>query len=127
LSGVSYVANTNLGSTFFELMALPLGAQVIGGELQVEVPFVGPTTATLALGDSVTGALYAAATDLKTAARTALTIPAEVTGSTATHAALGLDLRGTLAFTGGQAATQGRARVRVMYTLDGRINETAAT
>ena len=32
LSGSTYVANTNAATNYFEMISLPLGAQVIGGE-----------------------------------------------------------------------------------------------
>jgi hypothetical protein len=128
LSGVTYVAST-AGTYYFEVVTLPINSQIIGGDLQVEVAYVGPLTATLALGDSTNGTLYAAATNIKATGRTALTIPAELTNYAAnsnvgTDAAAGLDVRATLVL-GTGAATAGRVRVRLMYTLDGRMNEAA--
>lgn len=217
-SGITYVANTGGQTYYFEVMALPVGAQVVGGEVQVEVPYVGPATATLSVGDVNSGALYASAVNLKASAlggtgyasgahvgnvvtltvgsghgvvagniinvsgvtglgastyngtyvvdsvtattivytsvngtsdaantaaagsptvtysvgRTALSIPAQQTNygsysSTAQvgyDAAAGADIRMTLAL-GAGAATQGRVRIRVMYTIDGRQNEAA--
>lgn len=211
MSGVTYNANPNTGANYFEIMSLPINAQIIGGDLQIEVPYVGPGTVTLALGDKASSALYLAATTLKAAAftnqpttltnagsdptvctmgnatangvsavgqtitisgctgasapyngtftvdsytatsvvftnpalitsltlagtiaalyspvRAALSIPNEATAgqaSGAQDAAAGQDMRGTLTFSGGQAATQGRVRVRIMYTIDGRANE----
>ena len=52
---------------------LPLGAVVIGGDIVVVTPFNG-TTNTLSLGDPTLGTRYATTVDLKTAARTALTV-----------------------------------------------------
>jgi hypothetical protein len=211
LSGQTYVANTNSTANYFEMISLPVGAQVIGGDVQIEAPFIGPTTATLAVADAKSGLLYTAANTLMATAftnqpttltnagadptvctmgnatangitavgqtitisgctgasaayngtflvdsysatsvvftnpnlttsltltgtisalfgpvRTALNIPNEATAgspSGAQDAAAGADLRGVLTFSGGQAATQGRVRVRVMYTIDGRANE----
>jgi hypothetical protein len=211
LSGVTYNANPNTGANYFEVMSLPVNAQIIGGDVQIEAPFVGPGTVTLALGDQYSSALYLAATTLKATAftnqpttltnagtdprvctmgnatangvtavgqtitisgctgasaayngtflvdsysatsvvftapalttsltlagtiaalfspvRAALLIPDEATANSpsgAQDAAAGQDMRGTLTFSGGQAATQGRARVRVMYTIDNRVNE----
>lgn len=210
LNGTVYTANLNTGSTFFEVLTLPAGAQVIGGDVQVEVPYAGPSTATLALGNPNSGGMYLPATSLKSTAftnqptaltnatagnpsmctmanatangvtaigqtitisgntggsaayngtflvdsfsatqvtftnpalttpltqagtiaatfmagRIALSVPDELT-SPAVGAALGTDIRATLAFSGGQPATAGRVRVRVMYTIDGRGHETA--
>ena len=209
LTGNAYTANPNTGATYFDVISLPPGAQVIGGDVQIEMPYVGPGTATLALGTPNSGALYYPATTLKATAftnqpttltnatagnptlctmgnatangltalgqtititgctgasaayngtftvdsytatsctftnpnlttaltlagtiaatfivgRTALLIPDELTGANASGAGLGVDVRASLTFSGGQAATQGRVRVRVMYTIDGRSNE----
>lgn len=215
LPGSTYVANTNAAACYFEMISLPLGAQVIGGDVQIEVPYAGPSTVTLAIGDALSGASYfTAATLLATnftnqpttltnagadprvctmgnatangvtavgqvitvsgctgasaayngvftvdsytatsvvftnpnlttsltltgtiaaqfsPVRAALLIPGiESVGSPsgAQDASAGYDLRGTLTFSGGQAATQGRVRVRVMYTIDGRGNEVITT
>ena len=126
LSGVTYVPGGGGKTSFFEVLALPVNAQVIGGDIHVETAYVGPATATVQIGDAVTGAKYSAAVDIKTAGRTALTIPVGDTDATPTGAAAGLDLRMALALGAGNA-TAGRVRVRVMYTLDGRINEVSAT
>jgi len=216
LSGITYVANTGGQTYYFEVLTLPQNAQVFGGDVQVEVPYVGPSTATLSLGDVNSGTLYASAVNLKASAlggtgyasgahtgstvtltvgsghgvvagnlinvsgvtgagaaayngtyivdsvtattivytsaagvtdaantaaagsptvtftvgRTALTIPGEQTnqgGYASTtqigyDAAAGADIRMTLAL-GAGAATQGRVRIRVMYTIDGRMTE----
>jgi len=196
------------GPVYFDMFSLPLGAQVIGGDMQVEDAYVGPSTVTLTIGDS-SGALYLAAQTLKAAAlaanissitnatsgdvtrmnvvatntgvaigqtvtisgivpaayngtfivvatnsttdftvvnpnltsvltyvsgtagtylagRTALLIPTQVTAgspSGSQHAPAGVDIRGTLTFGNSTAATAGRVRVKVMYTVDGRMNE----
>ena len=215
LSGSTYVANTNAAANYFEMISLPLGAQVICGDVQIEVPYAGPGTVTLAIGDAFTSANYFTAATLKgtdftyqpttltnagadprvctmgnatangvtavgqvitvsgctgasaayngvftvdsysatsvvftnptltttqtlagtiaaqfSLVRAALLIPGiESAGSPsgAQDASGGYDLRGTLTFSGGQAATQGRVRVRVMYTVDGRGNEVITT
>lgn len=215
LSGQTFVAQTNTGANYFEMFSLPNGAQVVGGDVQIEVPYAGPSTVTLAVGDPQSTALYfAAATLLATnftnqpttltnagadptictmgnatangvsavgqtitisgctgasaayngvflvdsysatqvvftnpnlttsltltgtitaqysPVRAALLIPNEASAgspSGAQDASAGKDIRGTLTFSGGQAATQGRVRVRVMYTIDGRQNEASPT
>ena len=211
LSKQTYVANTNAGANYFEMISLPVGAQIIGGDVQIEAPFVGPSTVTLAVADAQSGLLYTAANTMLATAftnqpttltnagadprictmgnatangvtavgqtivisgctgasaafngvfqvdsytttsvvftnfnlttsltlagtiaatfspvRTALNIPNESTAgnvSGASDAATGADIRGVLTFSGGQAATQGRVRVRVMFTIDGRVCE----
>jgi hypothetical protein len=65
LSGATYVANTNAAANYFEMISLPLGAQVIGGDVQIEAPYVGPGTVTLAIGDAQSGAQYFTAATLK--------------------------------------------------------------
>ena len=92
---------------------LPEGAVIIGGELVVETAGVGPTVYTVALGDSASATRYLAATDLKTAARTALLL----TGYRATEN-LRLTINSTVA-----NATAGKATVRVLYTIKDKINE----
>jgi hypothetical protein len=225
LSGVLYNPNPNTGSTFFEVIALGINTQIVGGEIQIEQPFVfaapGTGTVFLSLGDINSGALFLPPTSLKVAAlggtgyvsgahvgnvvtltvgtghnlvigniiavvgatganatayngvftvtavtpttiqyinaaayadtgnavsagpvvatytvgRIPLTIPGEETNqggysyviNQGTDAAAGYDVRATLTFTGGLAATQGRVRIRFWYTIDGRANEVKTT
>lgn len=208
ISGAPYVANGGSAApTYFEMFSLPNGAQIIGGDMQIEAPYVGPNTVTLAIGDR-NGPLYLAAQTLKASAfaanisaitnaesdvtrqkivvtntgiaigqtvtisgivpaayngtfivvavnsttditvinpaltaaltyvsgtagtflagRTALSIPTESSAgapSGALEAASGANVIGTLTFGNTAAATQGRVRVRVLYTIDGRVNE----
>jgi len=126
LSGVTYVTGGGGKTSYFEVLGLPIGAQVIGGDIHVENAYVGPATATLSLGTSAAGTLLATTVDLKTAARTALTIPLEDSDAAPSGAFTGLDVRATLVLGAGNASA-GRVRVRVMYTIDGRINEVSAT
>lgn len=93
---------------------LPEGAVVVGGEVVVETAGVGPTAYTISLGDSSSATRYASAVDLKTAARTALTL----TGYRATE-----NMRLTIASTVANASA-GKATVRVLFVLPNRINET---
>ena len=212
LSGATYQANLMSGApTYFDMFSLPNGAQLIGGDVQVEAPYAGPSSVTLSVGDSQSANRYfAAATVMGTAftnqpttltnagadptvctmgnatangitavgqtitvsgntgasaayngvfvvdsysatsvtftnpnlttsltqagtiaatfapVRAALLLPNEETAggpSGAQAAARGTDIRGVLTFGNTTAATQGRVRVRIMYTLDGRVNE----
>lgn len=104
------------GNPVFETFTLPQGAVVLGGDVIVETAYVGPTAATLSLGDSASATKYANAVNLLAAGRTALTVPAAVTG--------GLDARGALTLTVANA-TAGKVRVRIEYTIEGRGNEIA--
>lgn len=103
------VANT----VVFEAVNLPEGAVVVGGELIVETAGAGPTAYILSLGDSVSATRYANAVDLKTAARTALSL----TGFRTTE-----NIRATLAYTVANA-TAAKVTVRVLYVLPGKSNE----
>ena len=226
-AGLVWTANTMAATNWFEILALPVNAQIIGGDFQVEVPFVGPTTASVTIGDMASPNLYLSSTSLKATSwtnqptaivnavqpgaaagspptqmtltnatangitavgqvitisgctgtstpyngnfivdsftattvtctnnnlisiltlagtpaatfitpRTALTIPGESTNLSnylgvgqiaGSEGAAGNDVRLGLTFSGGQAASQGRVRVRVLYTIDGRGHETAS-
>lgn len=104
------------GDPQFDMFRMPVGAVVLGGDVIVETAYVGPTAATLSVGDSGSATKYANAVSLLANARTALTIPAGVTS--------GLDIVGKLTLTVADA-TAGKVRVRVMYTIEGRGNEVA--
>jgi hypothetical protein len=99
-----------------DLNAIPLppNAVVIGGDLTVETAFVGPTAATLSVGDSGSATRYGSAIDLKTAART----PLPLTGFRGNGENVYLRLNTTVA-----VATAGKATVRVQYIISGRANE----
>lgn len=99
----------------FDAINLPLGAVVVGGELIVETAGVGPTAYTAAIGHSGNATAFLAATDLKTAARTALT-------GLGLAANDGKNVRVTIASTVANASA-GKFRLRVNYTTDGRITE----
>ena len=108
------VANT----VIFDAMNIPRGAVVFGGEVIVEQAYVGPTAATLSVGIAGSATALANAVDLKTAGRTPLTL-SNVTQLLCND---GANIRLTMTYTVANA-TAGKARVRVTYTLDGRIHE----
>lgn len=108
----------SFGSTYTDAVVctainLPEGAVIVGGELVVETAGVGPTVYTASFGDSTSATRYANAVDLKTAARTALTLTGYRTSE---------NLRLTIASTVANASA-GKATVRVMYVMPGRANE----
>jgi len=111
-SGVETAFKATAG--IFDVIKLPVNANVIGGELVVETVSDETGTATVKIGDSANDARYLTATNLKAAARTALTL----TG----YRGSGEDIRITLANQNGNAAA-GKATIRVMYTIQGRANE----
>ena len=116
INGVLKTFGSNFNDAgVFDAINLPLGAVVVGGELIVETAGVGPTAYTAAIGHSGNATAFLAATDLKTAARTALT-------GLGLAANDGKNLRITIASTVANA-TAGKFRVRVNYTIDGRITE----
>lgn len=104
---------TNFASTTFDIANLPEGAIVTGGSVVVETAYTGVTgAATISLGDSGSATRYASGVDLKSAARTALT----VTGYRVTE-----NLRATVSVA--DSATAGKATVLVEYIISGRANE----
>jgi hypothetical protein len=212
LSGYTYQANAlSAAPTYVDMFSLPQGAEIIGGDVVVESPYVGPSSVTLAIGDPQSSALYFTAATLMATAftnqpttltnagtdptvctmgnatangvtavgqtitvtgctgasaayngtfivdsysttsvvftnpalttsltlagtiaanfapvRAALLVPSIASAgspSGAQDASAGKDIRGTLTFGNTTAATAGRVRVRVMYTIDGRNNE----
>ena len=112
------VANTIV----FDIVALPPGAVIIGGEIVVETAYVGPTAATISIGNAASPTALANGIDLKATGRTALAL-------TALNALLyndGGDVRATIAYTVANA-TAGKVRLDVQYIVDGRTNETQTT
>lgn len=100
-------------ATAYDALDIPQNAIITGGDLVVTTPWNTATTATLSVGDVTLATRYATTVDLKTAARTALT----VTGFT--HTNVEKVLRGTTAFVGA-AATAGAARLTVQYYVKNR-------
>lgn len=103
-----------------DAIALPQGAVVCGGEVIVETQGVGPTAYTVKLGVAGDDACFLAASDLLAAANTRY--PLLLTKQLAAND--GKDLRLTMASTVA-AATAGKFRIRVMYTIDGRADNLA--
>ena len=106
------VANTLV----FDAINMPPYAVVIGGEVIVETAYAGSTAATVSLGIAGSTTALANAVDMKTAARTALSLTSPLLANA------GANLRATVAYTVANA-TAGKVRLRVMYTMDGRGNE----
>lgn len=106
------VANTIV----FDCIPLPPGAVITGGELIVETAYAGSTAATVSLGIAGTTTALLNAVSMLSAARTALTITSPLLANS------GQNLRATIAYTVANA-TAGKARLRVMYTIDGRASE----
>lgn len=97
------------------LTGLPGDAVVISGELTIQTAWDSGTSAALDVGDSDTADRYAAAVDLTTTGRTALTLSGYQT-------TIPGDILGTLA-EDGTAAEAGEAVLIVGYVVEGRGNE----
>jgi len=103
-----------VGSLVADVINLPSGAIVTGGEVVTEVAVTGSTAYNVSVGDSANTTRYLSATDRVTAGRTALT-PTGYVGA-------GEQIRITVAPTVA-AATAGRVTVRVQYVIRNRVNE----
>ncbi len=112
-------AGTNL---VFDAIPMPYGAHIISGTVQVETVFNGTTTNTLSVGVTGAATTFTTTTDLETAGITAFTM----TGVIPLTCNDGKNIRLTFA-NGGADATQGKVRVRVLYTIDGRGTENTIT
>jgi hypothetical protein len=112
------VANT----ITFDCIGLPPGAQLVGGDLVIETAWAGSTAATITLGIAGTLTNILGSTSLMASAntRTALLLTSALTGNA------GANVRATIAYTVANA-TAGKARIRLMYTVDGRSNEVQIT
>lgn len=111
----------SFGSTYtdagtFEVIPLPPGAIVTGGELIVETAGAGPTAYTVSVGTSASATALLAATSVLSAGRTALT----GLGYNSTLNGGG-NIRIAIASTVANA-TAGKIRVRVAYTTDGKAD-----
>lgn len=112
-------ATKSFGSTYtdagtFEVIPMPPGAVIIGGELLVETAGAGPTAYTVSVGNSSSATAYLAATSVLSTGRTALT-------GLGLGSNDGKNVRITIASTVANA-TAGKVRVRVMYTMDGKAD-----
>lgn len=116
-SAGNVVSLNTSGTTAYDIIALPTGAVVLGGMLVVDTAFNTTGTATISLGDSGSATRYLGATNLKSAATTALT-------GVGVKNAAGLPLRATIALADA-AATAGAFRIMVRYLIDGRVEEIA--
>lgn len=121
MSDTSGVTKT-FGSVFgdagtFEVIPLPQGAVITGGELIVETQGVGPTAYTVSVGNSASATAYLTATSVLTADGTRTALTGLGLGSND-----GKNVRITIASSVANA-TAGKVRVRVAYTIDGRVSE----
>lgn len=106
-----------VASHVFDVIPLPVGAIVTGGEVVTETAVTGSTAYNVSVGDSGSATRYLGATDRVTAGRTAL-VPTGFVGA-------GENIRLTVAPTVA-TATAGKVTVRVQYILRGKANEVSA-
>jgi len=99
-----------------DLLKLPTGARVVGGEIVVETVWDTGTSAVCDIGDVTDPNRYAAAVDLKAAGRTALLL----TGFKTTETEKKVDIDPTFV---GTTSTQGQAYIRVEYVIEDRAHE----
>lgn len=99
----------------FDVINFPQNSVVIGGDLTVVTASDDSSTATLKIGDATDDDRYLTATNIKSAARTALTLTGYINAS-------GENLRITFANAGADA-TAGRLRITVQYMVEDRVNE----
>lgn len=129
VNGVTKDMGAVTAGDIFKAVNLPPNAEVIGGEVQIEVQGVGPTAYTVEVGTSSTGTNFAATfsgtIDLlgAVAARTALTL----TGSASypgLMSAVPNDVYIRL-IRSVAVATAGKFVLRVMFITRGKVNEAA--
>jgi hypothetical protein len=113
--GVDSVADTTV---LQEAFRLPVGARVTGGEIIVEEVWDNDTTATIDLGNTGDADRYTdtAPVNLVNLGRTALDLDGLAVGSAERDVEIDPIFTGT-------NATQGRAVIRIEYTIDGKANE----
>lgn len=122
INGVTKTFGSNFNDAgTFDIINLPPGSQIVGGDIVVEAAGVGPTAYTINLGTSGGAAIYLSAFDLKSAAntRTALLLTT-LTGATSSNT--GLNVRMAVSSTVANA-TAGKYRITVLWKMDGRVNE----
>lgn len=102
----------------YDIVPLPYGAQVTGGDVTVLVVSNDTGAATVAVGDSASASRYLGATSTKALARTAL-VPTGYQGQ-------GESLRITLVNTNGDATT-GKVKLQLSFVIDNRQNENLKT
>lgn len=96
------------------VLTLPGNAVVIGGELTVNTAWNSATSAALSIGDGASATRYASAVNMKTAARTALTL-------TGFKTAAPTDVNLTITIVG--ATSAGKATLALMFVVDGKSSE----
>ncbi len=102
----------NISSTAFDILHLPVGAVIVGGEVVTETAF-DTAGYDITVGDADSAARYLASTDAKGAGRTALVPTGYRTSGKAVR----------LTFASDDVCTAGKMTVRVQYVVPGRGTE----
>ena len=116
----------------FDVINLPYGAIISHGEVIVDTVYTGNTAATIKVGNATTDDLYLAAiTMMSVTAGVKYPFTMNVaTGSNAAVSAIGgyagLNVRVTLTHTATNS-TAGKFRVRVYWTIEGKMDEVYTT
>jgi hypothetical protein len=114
-AGIAASTGSSLSGIQFNLFELPAGAIVIGGDVKILTAFNSVTSDTLIIGFDATGNQYINALDMKTAARTAWTIPNRRLSTTEEVLAR---------WTGvGTAPSAGLMHITMQYIIPGRAVE----
>jgi hypothetical protein len=112
-SGVE-TAFSAVGPLIADVINLPNGATVIGGEVVTEAAVTGSTAYNVSVGDATVADRYLTATNRLAAGRSALT----PTGYVGVGEQIRITVNPTVA-----TATAGRITVRVQYVIRNRVNE----
>lgn len=108
-------ANLGGAAGSFDIINLPEGAVITGGEVVTETAFDTASFAVV-VGDALVANRHLASTDLKAVGRAALT---------PTGARSSANLR--LGFTSADVCTAGKMTVRIQYVIPGRANEVVSS
>mgnify|MGYP001371804100 CR=1 FL=1 len=113
-----YGSATIASAPVADIIKLPLGAQIVGGDLVVVTAGVGPTAYTVKLGIAGNDACYLAASDLLAAANTRYALL--LTTANASNA--GADIRLTMVDSVA-VSTAGKWKLTVLWKIDGKTDE----
>ena len=117
INGATLDFKTNTSGIVADVINLPPGAVVIGGDVTTETAVTGSTAYNVSVGDSASATRYLGVTDKTAAALTAL-VPTGYFG-------LGEQIRLTVTPTIADS-TAGKVVLRVQYVLRNRANEVSS-
>lgn len=120
INGVTkdYGSATIASAPVADIINMPPGAEVVGGQIAVVTQGVGPTAYTISLGVAGTTTAYHSAADLLSAAGAKIAL----TNATPRASATGLNVRLTMVDSVA-LATAGSWRISILWKSDGKQNE----